>query len=163
MLLNFTALLRTSLTRTRRPTVTLGEECDLLRAYLEIAAIRMGARLVWRIDAEPATLAASLPPLLVQPLVENALRHGIEPKPEGGTLTIRSYLADSALIVEVANTGCTFPLNAPEGVGLANVRERLHACYGQRASLELEAGEGGGLTARIRLPYELHEPTPGHR
>lgn len=154
MLLDLTALLRVSLARTRQSEVTLGEELELLRAYLGIMATRMGSRLAWHIDAEPATLSARLPPLLVQPLVENAVRHGIEPKPEGGHLSIRCHRAGKALVIEVDNYGNAFAPGPNEGVGLANVCARLRNCYGERAALELEPHDGGGLLARIRLPLE---------
>jgi signal transduction histidine kinase len=162
MLLDLTALLRVSLARTRQSEVTLGEDLELLRAYLGIMAVRMGERLRWHVDAEPDTLDTRLPPLLVQPLVENAIRHGIEPAPAGGELSIRCRGSDM-LVVEVENSGCVFAPGAQEGIGLANVRERLRACHGEGAALELEPREGGGLTARIRLPFKLHEPAPDHR
>ncbi len=162
MLIDLTALLRTSLARTRRADVTLGEEIDLLRAYLGIMAVRMGSRLRWQIDADAPTLAARLPPLLVQPLVENAVRHGIEPSPAGGDLTIRCRRDGDALVIEINNSGDAFAPIPCEGIGLANVRERLRSCYGNRASLDLEARGEGGLNARIRLPFLDHEPAPHH-
>jgi sensor histidine kinase YesM len=162
MLLDLTALLRVSLARTRQSEVTLAEELELLRAYLGIMAVRMGERLRWQIDAEPDTLNARLPPLLVQPLVENAIRHGIEPAPAGGELTVRCRGGDM-LVVEVENSGCVFSLDAQEGIGLANVRRRLRACHGETAALELEPRDDGGLTARIRLPFKHHAPAPDHR
>lgn len=152
MLLDLTALLRTSLARSRRPEVLLGEELDLLRAYLGIMAVRMGGRLAWQIDAEPALLTTRLPPLLVQPLVENAIRHGLEPKPEGGTLTIRCRHEAERVIVEVADSGRGLAAGEPAGVGLANVRQRLAACYGDQAALSLESNPAGGITARLSLP-----------
>ena len=162
MLLDLTALLRVSLARTRQSEVTLGEEIELLRAYLGIMAVRMGDRLRWRIDAQPGTLAARLPPLIVQPLVENAIRHGIEPAMAGGELIVRCHGGES-LVVEVENSGSVFAPGAQGGIGLANVRERLRACHGEAATLELEAHEAGGLTARIRVPFIDHEPAPDHR
>ena len=163
VLLDLTSLLRVALARTRRTDVTLAEELELLRAYLGIMAVRMGSRLDWRIDAEPSTLSARLPPLLVQPLVENAIRHGIEPKPEGGHVEIRCRADGDALVIDVDNSGCAFAADRQEGVGLANVRARLRACYGSRAALELEPHDGGGLTARIRLPFDHHAPAPARR
>jgi hypothetical protein len=163
MLIDLTALLRTSLARTRRADVTLGEEIDLLRAYLGIMAVRMGSRLRWQIDADAPTLAARLPPLLVQPLVENAVRHGIEPAPAGGDLTIRCRRDGDALVIEVNNSGRAFAPGPHEGIGLANVRERLRTCYGNRANLDLEAHSAGGLNARIRLPFHDDESTSGYR
>jgi len=160
MLLDLTALLRTALARTRRPAVALAEELDLLRAYLGIMAIRMGDRLRWRIDADRDTLELQLPPLLVQPLVENAIRHGLEPKPAGGTLTVRCRrnAARDAVEIEVEDSGAGFANAAGSGVGLANVRERLRACCGAAATLALEAPPEGGVLARLVVPCANHAP-----
>ena len=163
MLIDLTALLRTSLARTRRSDFALGEELDLLRAYLGIMSVRMGARLRWQIDADPAALSARLPPLMVQPLVENAIRHGIEPAADGGELTVRCQRNGGDLVIDVDNSGLPFARGAGAGLGLANVRERLASCYGSRAGLELHARPGGGLAARIRLPFDDHEPAPADR
>lgn len=163
MLIDLTALLRTSLARTRRADVTLGEEIELLRAYLGIMAVRMGERLRWHIDTQAGTLDARLPPLLVQPLVENAIRHGVEPAAAGGELTIRCRREGDSLVIEVDNTGCPFVPGPSVGVGLANVRQRLAACHGSLGTLELESHAGGGVMARIRLPFDHHDPAPDHR
>lgn len=163
MLIDLTALLRTSLARTRRADVTLGEEIELLRAYLGIMAVRMGERLRWHIDTQPGTPDARLPPLLVQPLVENAIRHGIEPAAAGGELTIGCRREGDSLVIEVDNTGCPFVPGPSVGVGLANVRRRLAACHGGLGTLELEPHAGGGVMARIRLPFDHHDPASDHR
>jgi hypothetical protein len=157
MLLDLTALLRTSLARTRRSEVTLAEETDLLRAYLGIMAVRMGTRLRWRIEADDTILALHLPPLLVQPLVENAIRHGLEPKPEGGDLVIRCVRVGDMAVVEVEDSGCGLVGTAnADSVGLSNVRERLAACYGSAASLTIESNAFGGVTACLHLPWSAH-------
>jgi two-component sensor histidine kinase len=161
MLLNLTALLRTSLARSRRESVTLAEELDLLRAYLGIMAIRMGPRLAWQIDADDNTLNAQLPPLLVQPLVENAIRHGLEPKPAGGRLTIRCTRAGDAVDIRVEDDGLSLDSGTPttgHGLGLANIRQRLAANYGDRANLELTSHANGGVCARLHLPFQNHAP-----
>jgi signal transduction histidine kinase len=163
MLLDLTALLRTSLARTRRPIVTLGEELDLLRAYLGIMAVRMGERLSWQIDAPAELLGARLPPLLVQPLVENAIRHGLEPKTGNGHLTIRCRHDGGMLDIEVRDDGPGFKADSAEGTGLANVRQRLAAACGPEASLSLKSNPGGGVIARLHLPYRDHEPAPADR
>lgn len=152
MLLDLTALLRTSLARSRCTDVSLGEELELLRAYLSIMTIRMSARLSWQIDADDSLLAARLPPLLVQPLVENAIRHGLEPKTEGGDLAIHCRRHGDAMIIEVKDSGCGFAKAGAAGIGLANIRERLHACYADAATLSLETNIAGGVTARLELP-----------
>ncbi len=163
MLLDLTALLRTSLTRTRKPIVTLGEELELLRAYLGIMAVRMGARLDWRIDADDEVLDAQLPPLLVQPLVENAIRHGLEPKANAGHLVIRCRRREDMLEIEVADDGCGFAGTVSDGMGLANVRSRLAATCGSGACLSLTTNPDGGITGRLHLPFRNHESEPADR
>ncbi|MGE5468755.1 MAG: sensor histidine kinase [Ignavibacteria bacterium] len=155
MLIDLTALLRTALARTRQPEVSLGEELELLRAYLGIMEVRMGSRLQWSLDADEKLLAARLPPLLVQPLVENAVRHGLEPKAAGGRVAVRCREDDRAMSIEIEDDGLGFAPGQAAGVGLANVRKRLRACYGDAASLALEEGQGGGVCARIRIPLEF--------
>ena len=163
MLLDLTALLRTSLARTRQPMVTLGEELDLLRAYLGIMAVRMGSRLDWQIDTAPDVLTARLPPLLVQPLVENAIRHGLEPKANAGRLSIRCQRQGDMLDIEVTDNGLGFSGNVSDGTGLANVRQRLAATCGSESSLSLTTSPAGGIIARLRLPFHDHEPAPADR
>lgn len=154
MLLDLTALLRTSLARTRQQSVSLADELELLRAFLGIMAVRMGERLQWTMEADDDLLAVRLPPLLVQPLVENAIRHGLEPKTAGGRLTVRCRRDETSLIVEVEDDGIGFAPAGSAGIGLSNVRERLHACHGGAAALTLEEAPGGGVRAAIRLPLE---------
>lgn len=163
MLIDLTALLRTSLTRTRKPVVTLAEELDLLRAYLGIMAVRMGTRLDWRIEAAPDTLGAQLPPLLVQPLVENAIRHGLEPKAEAGRLNIRCRRDEDMIDIEVSDDGLGTCGDISEGTGLANVRQRLAATCGDQSTLSLKTNPGGGVIAHLRLPCRAHEPAPADR
>lgn len=163
MLIDLTALLRTSLARTRRPVVTLGEEIDLLRAYLGIMAVRMGSRLEWRIDVPDDVLAARLPPLLVQPLVENAIRHGLEPKTTGGHLAVRCRRTGDRLTIEVGDNGAGFAGDIREGTGLANVRQRLVATCGPDATLVLATSPAGGVSACLTLPFHDHDPAPADR
>jgi len=159
MLLDLTALLRASLVRTRREEAALSEELDLLRAYLGIMGRRMGERLVWRIEAEPETLALRLPPLLLQPLVENAIRHGLEAKPGGGELLIACHRRDDRVEIAVTDSGAGLgSAHAGGGMGLSNVRARLAARYDTTATLELVENPGGGVTARLSIPRENHAP-----
>ena len=152
MLFDLTTLLRTALARSRQGDVTLEEELELLRAYLGIMAIRMGKRLSWDIEADADVLPIRLPPLLVQPLVENAVRHGLEPCPEGGALTIRCRRLGSVLGIEVEDSGRGMVENGSQGTGLANVRQRLAGRYGNAAALVLASNATGGLTVRLELP-----------
>jgi signal transduction histidine kinase len=153
MLDHLDGYLRASLAAARTPRVPLADECALLASYLEIVAIRMGARLAWRIDV-PATLGRiAVPPMLLQPLVENAVKHGIEPNPAGGEVTVAARREEATLVLEIADTGLGLGgASAGTGFGVASVRERLAATYGDAASLALESRAGGGTLATLRFP-----------
>lgn len=144
--------LRSALVRARSEESTLGEELDLLEHYLRILAIRFGERLNWRIEADDAARAVRIPPMLLQPLVENAVRHGIEPKPGSGELCIRADLHGDTLRVEVFDSGAGLKACEGNGTGLANVRARLDALYGKTARLILEPNASGGATSWLELP-----------
>jgi signal transduction histidine kinase len=152
MLLNLTGYLRGSLRRTRAGPVTLGEELDLVRAYLEIQAVRMGGRLAWQLSCPDEVRDVTLPPLLLQPLVENAVKHGLEPKPAGGAVTVTAAREGEDLILEVRDDGLGLDPHRPAGVGLTNVRQRISALSKGRGSLSLRPLPEGGLSARIVLP-----------
>lgn len=156
LLIDLTTLLRVALARSRREETTLAEELDLLRAYLGIMARRMGERLRWRIDAEPELLGLRLPPLLIQPLVENAIRHGLEPRATGGEIEVACRRMDNGLAVVVTDNGGGLGGQGigGNGVGLANVRARLAARYGGKGRLELAESPGGGVAATLSLPLE---------
>lgn len=150
--------LRSAMPRMRageRPS--LGQQLDLCRSYLEIMAVRMEQRLAWSIHVSEGLRSAAFPALMLQTLVENAIRHGLEPKAEGGCLGIRAEVVDGRLVVHVADTGLGFqPASINNaGVGLANIRARLNAMYGGRAELVITAPESGGTCATITVPYEL--------
>jgi len=153
MLERLIALLRQSLAASRGEQVSLAQEADLLRAYLDILSIRMGPRLAFRIDIPDELLARRVPPLLLQPLVENAVQHGIEPKVEGGRVDVRARADGDSLLLEVSDDGLGFDaVTRGGGVGLANVRERLAAHYGERGRLSIEDGHPG---TRVRLMLPL--------
>ncbi|MCP5182882.1 MAG: histidine kinase [Pseudomonadales bacterium] len=152
-LLNLSRLLRASLNRTRDSTTTLGEELEIIRAYLDIQKVRMGDRLTYCIDIPVALHRCPLPPLLVQPLVENAVIHGVEPSTEPGLVRISAMQADGSLTITVADYGVGLRAGNPgNGIGLRNVRDRLRGLYGHAARLELVAGDAGGLTAELTIP-----------
>jgi sensor histidine kinase YesM len=147
--------LRSTLAATRGGAVRLDGEFALTRAYLEIIAIRMERRLAFSLDLPEALGARSVPPMLLQPLVENAVRHGLEPKIEGGRITVMARAADGALVLTVEDDGVGIAADRPErdgGVGVANLRERLATAFGREASLTLEPGPSGGTRATVRLP-----------
>jgi glucose-6-phosphate-specific signal transduction histidine kinase len=144
--------LRASLDRTRAQRGTLGEEMTRLGAYLDVLKIRLGARLDYRVDLPDELKDRTFPPMLLQPLVENAVRHGIEPKREGGLIEISAERRDGRLCLAVSDNGVGFDKQAGSGVGLTNVRERLMTLFGAAAELCLEEGVGGGVVARLELP-----------
>jgi signal transduction histidine kinase len=152
MLEDFIAYLRLSLRRTRASTVTLADELSLVRTYLDIQAIRMGSRLAYTIDTGGVPLDLPLPPFLIQPLVENAVVHGLEPSAEGGELSIRISQHDSRLVVEVADTGLGLSPRHSPGVGLGSVRERLEVLFPQQAAFALTANQPQGTVARFEIP-----------
>jgi sensor histidine kinase YesM len=146
-------LLRASLAASRGQRTALAQECALVRAYLDILSIRMGERLAYRIDVPAELAAVSLPPLTLQPLVENAIRHGLEPKLAGGSVTIAARRTGDSVEVIIDDDGLGFSDNAGAGVGLANVRERLAGLYGERARLAIEE-RTPGTRIRVTLPAE---------
>jgi signal transduction histidine kinase len=156
MLVALIAYLRAALPGMRRHESTLAEELELVRHYLAILQMRMGERLTFAIDAAPELLSARLPTLVLPTLVENAIKHGLSPLPEGGHIDIRARPADDGgLTVEVADTGQGFgAASGGAGVGLANTRARLAGRFGDAAALELEGALPHGVVARVRLPAE---------
>jgi LytS/YehU family sensor histidine kinase len=135
----------------KRPT--LGQQVDLSRAFLEIMAVRMEDRLQADVRVPDGLKSAVFPSMMLQTLVENAIKHGLEPKAEGGRVEIGAEVADGQLVVHVLDTGRGFAPNAESGVGLANIRERLQAMYGDRAELVISVPSAGGTCATIKVPY----------
>jgi len=152
MLGQLTRYLRAALPRMRADDSTLAEEVDLVSAYLGVQKIRMGERLDFAIDAPAALLSARVPPMMLATLVENAIKHGIGPLAEGGSIRVNAESAPGVLILTVADSGRGFRAESGTGVGLANVRARLAALYGERAVLELKANTPRGVVASITLP-----------
>ncbi|MBI5582509.1 MAG: histidine kinase [Deltaproteobacteria bacterium] len=161
MLVDLTRYLRASLTRTREGTTTLGQEMDLIRAYLAIQEVRMSGRLRYSLDIQASLRDRPFPPLLVQPVVENALQHGIEPKIEGGELTVRAEETADRLRLVVADTGLGLNGKEKMGIGLTNVRERLAALFDGRGRLILEENRPSGLRVTIEVPNEAPAGRPG--
>ena len=147
--------LRHTLDASRRENATVGDELAIIADYLEILRLRMGERLWYEIAADDATRALPLSPMLLQPLVENAIKHGLEPKIEGGRITVSAAVQDGRLNIVVEDTGLGFGVatdTAGSGSGLANVRGRLKAIYGDAARLSIEQPEAG---TRIRLSLPI--------
>jgi signal transduction histidine kinase len=141
----------------RRPT--LGQQVNLCSAFLEIMAVRMEGRLQSVVSVPEGLKSAVFPSMMLQTLVENAIKHGLEPKPEGGKIEIGAEVADGQLAVHVLDTGIGFTPTAEAGVGLANIRERLQALYNGRAELIITVPSAGGTCATIKVPYEI-APAP---
>lgn len=173
MLNDLTTLLRASLRRTRATLTTVTLELEIVRAYLEIQRIRMGGRLRYRIHVEPDCESLTLPPLLLQPLVENAVVHGIEPQEEPGEVTITVRRTGAGLGITVTDTGPGLenPGNGDgellsgrhAGTGIANVLGRLEALYHGRAALRFERHSPHGVCTVLTLPEDPHADRPADR
>jgi LytS/YehU family sensor histidine kinase len=137
----------------KRPT--LGQQVNLCSAFLEIMAVRMEGRLQSVINVPEGLKSAVFPSMMLQTLVENAIKHGLEPKAEGGRLEIGAEIADGHLAVHVLDTGIGFVPKSEVGVGLANIRERLKVLYNGRAELIISVPPEGGTCATIKVPYEI--------
>ena len=145
--------LRHSLPSTDGAMSTLGDELERTRAYLEILRIRMGPRLALEVDVPDALRAIQMPSMMLQTLVENAIKHGLEPKPGGGTVWLLARRDDDRVAVTVADDGLGFGVAAGgTGIGLKNVRERLRLIYGERATLSVVANAPQGVAATITVP-----------
>jgi Histidine kinase len=157
---NLIALLRASMPTMREASSNgeardLGREMALIRPYLEILKVRMEERLATRIDVPDGLLSAEFPPMMIQSLVENAIKHGLEPKAEGGELAIKAEIVHGKLNIVVADTGLGFgkAATAGTGVGLANIRERLQLLYGREASLTVSENRPSGTVVTVAVPY----------
>ena len=146
------AYLRTSLRRTRQATGTLGEEVELIERLLAIAAARLGRRLNYTVSVPEELRSSEFPPLLLQPLVENAIRHGIEPAVEGGTIQVDMRKVGDSLELTVTDTGVGLNDEAPPGIGLANIRARLTSLYGEKGTLCLYENVPHGVIAKLNVP-----------
>jgi sensor histidine kinase YesM len=153
--------LRMSLSHTRAEHCTLAQEFELLRSYLDIQGMRFGARLDYAVDLPPALAEAEIPPMLVQPLVENAVTHGIEPCMRGGRIVLSAReVGDGNLQVIIADTGVGFGHgshggkggNGGSGLGLTHVRERLARIFGAAATMQMEENTPRGVVVRLTLP-----------
>jgi LytS/YehU family sensor histidine kinase len=145
-------LMRYALQAARRERVALDEELSIVESYLRIESARFEERLRWRIEAGDEVRGAMLPPMMLQMLVENAVKHGIAACEAGGEVVVTALREEGRVRLRVTNPG---RLGGPGDtrIGLANARERLRLLYGERASLRL-AEEGGGVVAEVVLPAE---------
>jgi hypothetical protein len=157
---NLIALLRASMPSMREAnaqgsTRDLGKELAVIRPYLEILKVRMEERLQTEVRVSDGLMSAEFPPMMLQSLVENAIKHGLEPKAEGGQLTVSAEIVHGKLAVTVADTGLGFGVadTAGTGIGLSNIRERLVLLYGGKANLNVTETAGGGTSVTITVPY----------
>lgn len=132
----------------------LGQQVEMSRAYLNIMQARMGERLSVSIEVAAGLAGLAFPSMMLQTLVENSIKHGLEPKIEGGHIHIRAMRVGQALQVEVSDNGVGFDLHTDEGIGLSNIRERLSMLYGSNAQLIVEVPHDGGSRVSIRIPCE---------
>jgi signal transduction histidine kinase len=162
---NLIALLRATMPTMReanaQSTRDLGRELAVIRPYLEILKVRMEERLQTELMVSDGLLSAEFPPMMLQSLVENAIKHGLEPKAEGGLLRVSAEIVHGKLAVTVADSGLGFGKSATSGtgIGLSNIRERLALLYGDRASLTVTETAGGGSSVTITVPYVAHTST----
>jgi sensor histidine kinase YesM len=158
MLSRLSDLLRITLDQGRSQEVDLKEELEFLSRYLEMEQIRFGDRLSINFAIDPEILDAQVPNLLLQPLVENAIRHGISPHAGPGEIEIRGERQNGMIEIQVRDNGSGLSVyqqaHLQEGIGLSNTRERLHQLYGSSHAFDLRNSETGGLIARIALPFK---------
>ena len=155
MVMKLSELLRLALDNTDTHEVPLSQELDFLNRYLEIEQTRFRERLKVEMEIAPETLQARVPNLVLQPLVENAIRHGIERHARPGKIVLRAQRQEGQLELEVQDNGGGLPNGKPlrEGIGLSNTRTRLQQLYGAAQKFELKNVESGGLLARVVLPF----------
>lgn len=150
--------LRANLAASRADMATLGSEAALAGAYLELLKMRMGSRLIYRIEIADELRQFPIAPMLLQPLIENAISHGLEPKIEGGEICLSAEKSGDMLYIQIRDTGVGIAANgvvsqkSGGGVGMNNLRVRLHSLYGGKARLQLSDNTPSGLIAKICLP-----------
>jgi LytS/YehU family sensor histidine kinase len=136
---------------------TLGREVDIVRAYLDLLKMRMEERLIVDLQVSDGLRSAAFPPMMLQSLVENAIKHGLERKADGGTLRIKAEVADNKLRVSVTDDGLgfgAFPSNGT-GLGLQSIRDRLKLLHGAAAQLEIAPNSPSGVCSTIEVPYQV--------
>jgi two-component system, LytTR family, sensor kinase len=156
MIVGLSEFLRRASEDSHRSQVTLAEEVEYLERYLDIQKLRFGERLQVRIDIPSELLRAQVPNLLLQPLVENAIKHGIAKRIAGGTVRIAAVRQNDALLLTIHNDGPALPAGwqpAQSGVGIGNLRTRLEILHGEKSGLQLRPAEGGGVEVIVNLPF----------
>ena len=157
MIVGLSDFLRRAADDSNRPLVELEEEMEYLKRYLEIQQVRFAARLQVQLEFPPDLLRASVPNLILQPLVENAIKHGIAKRAKGGTIRVAAARLNDRLRLSVYNDGPTVPAKwdtACAGIGLSNLRARLEILYGGGFDLDLQNVSTGGVEVRVLLPFK---------
>ena len=154
MLADLISYLRASLSRTRGKTTTLEQEMELIRAYMNIYKVRMGDRLRYRIEIPDHLKTRPFPPMLIQPLVENAILHGLEPKIEGGEISILAEEKKDFLRLVVSDNGMGLDEKTEAGIGFSNIRERIQTLFDGQGQFILEENTPSGLKAVLEVPNE---------
>jgi LytS/YehU family sensor histidine kinase len=149
-----TGYLRATLPMFDQPLLILAQELEVVQRYLQVMQARLGDRLNWRVEIDAALHGLRLPPGALLTLAENAIEHGIEPQLRGGELLLRGRREGDAACLEVIDNGPGPAAGMAEGVGLANLRQRLALTCGDHATLTLGAAPGGGFGATLRLPLD---------
>jgi anti-sigma regulatory factor (Ser/Thr protein kinase) len=152
LVLRLSELLRRSLSGSAQHLSTLAEELDFLEAYLDIHRALMRGRLQVEVEVAPELRSAQVPNLLLQPLVENAIRHGLAPKREGGRIDVQARRVGEQLEIVVRDDGVGGAMPTREGIGLGNLRRRLDVLYGGGAKMHASGRDGGGFEVRLCLP-----------
>lgn len=169
MITRLSDLLRAALENSSLQEVPLRQELDFLQRYLAIEQTRFGKRLTVTMDIAPDTLDAQVPNLILQPLVENSIRHGIEPRARPGIIELRAALSANMLELEVRDNGVGIAdhRESDEGIGLSNTRARLQQLYGTEHRFELGNADGGGATVKLTIPLRKengnHEDSNAYR
>jgi sensor histidine kinase YesM len=160
MLVRLSELLRITMSHTGAPQTTLREEIAFLEKYLDIEKIRFRSRLEVTIALEDGAADAQIPSLILQPIVENAVRHGIEPNARPGRIELRARREGGRIILTVTDNGGGIPEGGPsrQGIGLANTRARLAEIYGSSQKFELVNSPDGGLCVRMEMPFTMPAP-----
>ena len=153
MLEDFIAYLRATLASTRSVHASLGGEFEMMQSFLSILKIRMGERLQAHLDLPRELQSAMVPPMLLQPLIENAIKHGLEPKVEGGSLTLSAERRGESLRISIVDTGLGFSDKPSNGIGLKNVRERIEKLYGASGGVLIEENQPSGTRIIVTIPY----------
>ena len=155
MLEDFIAYLRSTLEATRETRTTLGGEFEMMKKFLSILETRMGTRLNIHIEMPAELHDATMPPMLLQPLIENAIKHGLEPKLDGGSIGLKAERKGERLCISISDTGLGFADKPSSGIGLKNVRERIEKLFGDQGSVSIEENQPCGTRVVVTIPYSV--------